>query len=107
MKIDPRVRKKVRIRKKVSGTASRPRMTVYKSLKSIYVQLIDDEKSTTLCSASVKNSNITSGIELGKLISEKAKSKQLSEVVFDRNGYNYHGVVKAIADSARENGLVF
>ena len=107
MKIDPRLRKKVRIRKKVSGTANKPRMTIYKSLKAIYVQLVDDVNNVTLCSASIKKNNITSGVELGKLIGEKAKNQQLTQVVFDRNGYNYHGVVKAVADSARENGLVF
>jgi len=106
-----------RIRNKVCGTVCKPRLTVFKSLKYIYAQIIDDENSVTLASASslekelkgkVKNS---AGIEaaklVGELIAQRAKSKNIEEVVFDRSGYIYHGKVKMLADTARENGLNF
>ena len=110
-----RFRIKKRIRKIVEGTPDRPRMTVFRSSKSIYVQLIDDLNQKTLLSASsaekaVKNAKGTKteiAKLVGKSIAEKALQAGISSVVFDRNGYLYHGRVKALADSAREGGLKF
>lgn len=108
-----RLKIKRRIRKVVNGSAERPRMSVYRSNKQIYVQLIDDLKGHTLLAASSSDENIASKkvtkIEqaalVGKLIAEKAKEAGITEVVFDRNGYLYHGRVKSLADGAREGGL--
>ncbi len=109
-----RFKLKMRIRKKVSGTAERPRLTVFRSNKEIYAQLIDDVKGITLASASTvektfenKGTKIEQAIIVGKNIAERAKSIGVESVVFDRNGYLYHGRVKSLADSARENGLKF
>ena len=112
-KQDRRVRIKYRIRKKLSGTSERPRMTVYRSNKQIYVQLVDDVKGVTLLTASSKEKEIaekkTNKIEqaklVGKRVAEKASEKGIKEAVFDRNGYLYHGRIKNLADAARENGL--
>ncbi|MFO7923368.1 MAG: 50S ribosomal protein L18 [Bacteroidales bacterium] len=115
-KLKIRKRIKMRIRKNVSGTAERPRMTVFRSNRGIYVQLVDDLNANTLVAASSgkrdeKNSgNITKteqAKKVGKLIAEKSLEKGISKVVFDRNGYLYHGRVKALADAAREGGLKF
>ena len=109
-----RFKLKMRIRKKVSGTSDRPRLTVFRSNKEIYAQLIDDVKGVTLASASTvektferKGTKIEQAIVIGKNIAERAKSIGIEAVVFDRNGYLYHGRVKSLADSARENGLKF
>lgn len=112
-----RLRKHVRVRKKVSGTQERPRMNVFRSLKNIYVQIIDDSTGNTLVSAStldaalkgkVANSgNKEAAKEVGKLIAVKAIEKGIKQVVFDRGGYIYHGRVKELADAAREAGLDF
>jgi large subunit ribosomal protein L18 len=103
-----------RIRKKLQGTAERPRLNVYRSLNHIYVQVIDDMHGKTLVSASTAEGeqkktggNITAAKELGKAIAERAKAKGITKVVFDRGGYIYHGRVKALADAARESGLQF
>jgi large subunit ribosomal protein L18 len=104
-----------RIRKKVKGTAARPRLAVFRSLNHIYAQLIDDESGITLCSASsveksagVKDGgNIAAAKEIGRLIAERAKGKGITGVIFDRGGYIYHGRVKSLADAAREAGLQF
>jgi large subunit ribosomal protein L18 len=104
-----------RIRKKLKGTAARPRLAVFRSLNHIYAQLIDDENGITLCSASsveksvgVNNGgNIAGAKEIGRLIAERAKDKGITGVVFDRGGYIYHGRVKSLADAAREAGLQF
>jgi large subunit ribosomal protein L18 len=105
-----------RIRKKVLGTAERPRLNVYRSLNNIYVQVIDDLKGVTLVSASsaegkkesrTTGGNLASAKSVGKTIAERAKAKGISKVVFDRGGYIYHGRVKALADAAREAGLQF
>jgi len=105
-----------RIRKKLSGTAERPRLNVYRSLNHIYVQLIDDLKGVTLVSASSAEGkqgerptggNVAAAKSVGKAIAERAKSKGIEKVVFDRGGYIYHGRVKALADAAREAGLKF
>lgn len=112
-----RLRKHLRVRKKVSGTQERPRMNVFRSLKNIYVQIIDDSTGKTLVSASTLDAavkgkvayggNKEAAIEVGKLIATKAIEKGIKQVVFDRGGYIYHGRVKELADAAREAGLDF
>lgn len=108
-----RLRIKRGIRRKLSGTAVRPRISVFKSNTRLYAQIIDDEQGHTLVSASSaelgakKNTNIEVAKEVGKKLAEKATASGISEVVFDRNGYIYHGKVKALADGAREGGLKF
>lgn len=115
-KTERRSRIKMRVRKKVFGTQERPRMSVFRSNKQIYVQFIDDEQGRTLACASSESKAAAEGgkvnktqqaVEVGKLAAEVAKSKGIERVVFDRNGYLYHGRVKALADSARANGLIF
>jgi large subunit ribosomal protein L18 len=102
-----------RIRRKVRGTAERPRLSVHFSNKHVYAQLIDDEKSVTICSASTNDkggkegANIASAASIGAAIGEKATQKGIAAVVFDRGGFIYHGKVKALADAAREKGLKF
>ena len=102
-----------RVRSKVSGTASVPRLNVFRSNKGIYAQVIDDVTGTTLASSSnlelkIKNGgNIEAAKAVGKDIAEKCKSKKITKVVFDRGGYQYHGRVSALADAAREAGLEF
>jgi large subunit ribosomal protein L18 len=104
-----------RIRKKMNGTAERPRLAVFRSLNHIYAQVIDDQKGVTLCSASSveksagvgKGGNIDAAKTIGKLIAERAIEKGISSVVFDRGGYIYHGRVKSLAEAAREAGLQF
>ena len=102
---------KARIRGKISGTAQRPRMSVFRSNKQIYVQLVDDLEGKTLASASSKGIEAGNKTEIaakvGKAIAEKALAAGLTEVVFDRNGYLFHGRVKSLADAAREGGLKF
>ena len=105
-----RYRRHLRVRKRVSGTAERPRLVVFRSLKHIYAQLVDDTTSRTL--ATVSDHKLTGkksekSSEVGKLIAQKAKDAGYSSVVFDRAGYRYHGRVKAVADGAREGGLEF
>lgn len=114
-KSDRRQRIKFRIRKRLSGSGNRPRMTVFRSNKQIYVQLVDDVTGNTLVSASSREKDIATqkGNKLdqaklvGKRIAEKAKDKGIESVVFDRSGYLYHGRVKNLADAAREGGLKF
>jgi large subunit ribosomal protein L18 len=102
-----------RIRRKMQGTAERPRLNVYRSLNHIYAQVIDDASGVTLVSASTKAANLKTGgnvaaaKEVGKLVAERAKEKGVKKVVFDRGGYLYHGRIKALADAAREAGLEF
>ena len=110
-----RISRHVRIRKTLMGTSAIPRLSVFRSNKGIYVQIIDDENRTTLVSASsldkslkIKNgSNVEAAKIVGKSIAEKAKKTKITKVVFDRGGYLYHGRVAALADAARENGLEF
>lgn len=110
-KIERRIKIKTRIRGKMSGTASRPRLSVFRSNKQIYAQLVDDLSGKTLAAASSKG--IAEGTKseiaakVGKAIAEKAIAAGISEVVFDRNGYLFHGRVKSLADAAREGGLKF
>lgn len=110
-KIERRNKIKTRIRGKISGTAARPRMTVFRSNKQIYVQLIDDLAGCTLAATSSKGIEEGTKSEIaakvGKAIAEKALAQGITEVVFDRNGYLFHGRVKSLADAAREGGLKF
>lgn len=105
------IRKK-RIRAKISGTIARPRISVFRSLKHTYAQIIDDENGKTIVGVSDKE--IKSGgkkgdraFELGRLLAQKAKEKKIEKVIFDKSGYKYHGRTKALADGAREGGLKF
>jgi large subunit ribosomal protein L18 len=108
-----RQRVHARIRRKMQGTAERPRLNVYRSLNQIYTQLIDDQSGATLASASSVSGklktggNVAAAKEVGRQIAEKAKEKGIKRVVFDRGGYLYHGRIKALADAAREGGLEF
>ena len=108
-----RLKRHRRIRGKISGTAERPRLSIFRSNKNIYAQLIDDVAGVTLASASTLDENVSDATKLeqaaavGKAIAEAAKAKNISTVVFDRSGYLYHGRVQALADAARENGLDF
>lgn len=110
-KIDRRNKIKTRIRGKISGTPERPRMTVFRSNKQIYVQLVDDMAGKTLAAASSKGIEEGTKSEIaakvGKAIAEKALALGVTEIVFDRNGYLFHGRVKSLADAAREGGLKF
>ena len=109
-----RTRRHLRVRTKVSGTSERPRLCVYRSNANLYVQIIDDVAGNTLVSASTldkevktKNSNVEAAKEVGAMIAKKALEKNIDTVVFDRGGYIYHGVVKELAEAAREGGLKF
>ncbi|WP_254562806.1 50S ribosomal protein L18 [Dyadobacter diqingensis] len=113
-KVDRRQRLKYHIRKKVKGSAERPRLSVFRSNTSIYAQIIDDIQGVTLVSASTldlgerkESSNVEAALQVGKKIAEKAQAAGILAVVFDRNGYLYHGKVKALAEGAREGGLKF
>ncbi|HOJ04332.1 MAG TPA: 50S ribosomal protein L18 [Bacteroidota bacterium] len=117
-KYTTREKRKIRIRKKVLGTPECPRLTVYRSLKHMYAQLFDDSRGVSLGTISTKTENLAGDLAaakgkveaariVGKGIAELAKSKNITSVVFDRNGYLYHGRVKAVADGAREAGLEF
>ena len=106
-----RYKRHLRVRNKVSGTPERPRLVVFRSLKHIYAQLVDDTASRTI--ATVSDLGIEQGkkgekaAEVGKMIAERAKSAGITRVVFDRAGYRYHGRIKAVADGARKGGLEF
>ena len=109
-----RVRRHKRVCRKISGTPECPRLCVFRSNKGVYAQIIDDVNQTTLVAASTldkevktKHANKEAAKEVGSLIAKRAKAKKISDVVFDRGGYIYHGVVKELADSAREGGLNF
>ena len=112
-----RLKRKGRIRKKISGTNERPRLSVFRSAKHIFAQLIDDLQGVTLVAAGTLSPEIRDKLgdlkktaaarEVGKLLADKAKSKGIEQVVFDRNGFLYHGRVKSLAESCREHGLAF
>lgn len=109
-----RLRRHKRIRAKIRGTKERPRLCVFRSLSHIYAQLIDDDAAKVLASASDKDLKLTKGQkksdiakEVGKLIAKEAKAKKIEKIIFDRGGIVFHGRVKALADSARANGLKF
>ena len=109
-----RTRRHIRVRRKISGTAERPRLCVYRSNKNLFVQVIDDVNQVTLAQASTldkevktKHANKEAAKEVGALIAKRAMEKNITTVVYDRGGYVYHGVVKELAEAAREAGLVF
>jgi large subunit ribosomal protein L18 len=113
-----RLRSKIRIRKKISGTSEKPRLSIYRSLNNIYGQIIDDTNGKTLASASSLSKEIAEDIKsakgktaksklVGKLVAQKAVEQKITTVVFDRNGFRYHGRVQAFAEGAREGGLKF
>jgi large subunit ribosomal protein L18 len=117
-KRDARLKRKKRVRKKIQGTPERPRLTVFKTAKHIYTQIIDDSTGRTLVSAATLSKDlkpkvkgiggtIKGAVLVGESIGKKGSAKGIKEVVFDRNSFPYHGRVKALADAARENGLVF
>ncbi|MCC8111824.1 MAG: 50S ribosomal protein L18 [Ruminococcus sp.] len=109
-----RAKRHARVRSKISGTTQRPRLSVFRSAKHIYAQLIDDVNGVTLASASSLDKdfegaggNVDGAKKVGEMIAKRAQEKNITTVVFDRGGYLYHGRVKELADSARENGLQF
>jgi large subunit ribosomal protein L18 len=112
-----RLKRHLRVRKKITGTVERPRLSVFRSSKHIYAQLIDDVQGVTLASASTLDKELVEGLgnggsveaarKVGELIGQRAKSKGVAKVVFDRGGYLYHGRIQALADAAREAGLEF
>jgi len=112
-----RIRRKKRIRKKVQGTPQRPRLTVFRSARHIYAQIIDDTRGETLASASTVEkqvrdqgkyeNKVAAADEIGRLLAQRASGKGITSVVFDRNGYMYHGRVRAVSEAARKNGLDF
>lgn len=114
-KVESRQRRHQRVRKKISGTSEKPRLTVYKSLRHIYAQLIDDAAGRTIVAASTLDKEVGKGMhgnvaaakKVGTAIAQKALSKNITNVVFDKGGYKYHGSIKALADAAREQGLKF
>ena len=112
LKQKKRKRRHLRVRAKIFGTKTRPRLCVFRSLKHIYAQLIDDEKGQTLVATSdlelkkkAKNKEVAK--EVGKLLAKKAQAKKIKQAIFDRAGYKYHGRVRALAEGAREGGLKF
>lgn len=117
IKSSARLKRRVRVRKKIRGTTARPRLNVFRSAKHIHAQIIDDQSGATLVAASTIESEIATGLKytgnlaaaqkVGAAIAKKALAINITTVVFDRNGFLYHGRVKALADAARENGLVF
>lgn len=112
VKKELRDRRHKRIRAKIFGTASRPRVSVFRSLKHLYVQLIDDERRVTILSASdseikEKGKKVELAEKLGELLAAKAAKNSIAEVVFDKSSYKYHGRIKAVADGARKGGLKF
>jgi len=112
-KVIARLNRKRRVRRKISGSAERPRLSVFRSLSHIYAQVIDDDAGATIVSASSRESVISgedktdAAKSVGKAIAERCSQKGVKSVIFDRNGYIYHGRVKALADAAREIGLEF
>ena len=106
-----RLHRKLRIRAKISGTSETPRLAVFRSLRNVSVQVIDDVIGKTIISASLTNTKAKNSVEgakeLGKLIAEKCKAAKIESIVFDRSGYKYHGKIKAVAEGAREAGLKF
>ncbi len=117
IKIARRLRRKRGIRKTVRGTAERPRLTVFRSLKHIYAQVVDDDRGVTLCEASTRSKDLRDTVEyggnreaaklVGEALAQRAKAKNIEAVRFDRNGFRFHGRVKMLADAAREGGLKF
>ena len=117
-KVRRRKRAHLRVRKSIQGTAERPRLSVYKSLRYVYAQVIDDKNGRTLAQANSGEADLKSGLEasagsveaakaVGETVAERAKAQGIEKVVFDRGGFIYHGKIKAVAEGAREKGLVF
>jgi len=112
-----RVRRHARVRRRIGGTQARPRLSIFRSLHHVYAQVIDDASGRTLVAASTREKGLAEGLtshsssaaaeKVGKTIAERAKEKGISQVVFDRGGYKYHGRIKALADAARSAGLEF
>lgn len=112
-----RLRRQTRVRKKISGTSSRPRLNVFRSLEHIYAQVIDDESGATLVSASTVDRELRNQVssmkkieqakKIGEVVAERAKAKGIETVVFDRGGFPYHGRIKALAEGSRAGGLAF
>ncbi len=112
-----RKRRHVRVRRKVHGTAERPRLNVYRSLENIYAQVINDDAGHTICAVSTVSGDVRSDLAalskvdqakaVGKTIAERARAQGIEEIVFDRGGFPYHGRIKALAEGSREGGLVF
>lgn len=107
-----RCHRKRRIRAKVKGTSNRPRVSVFRSLRDIYVQVIDDTTGRTLCAVSLNDvakksqkNNLEGAVAIGKIVAKKCQAQNIKEVVFDRSGYKYHGKIAAIAKTIRENGV--
>jgi large subunit ribosomal protein L18 len=117
LKLVRRQRRKARVRRKLFGTPERPRMTVFRSLRNISVQLIDDIAGQTLCSAGTQDKSLAGQVKqggnraaamvIGELLAERARMKGIRKVAFDRSGYKFHGRIKALAESARQAGLAF
>lgn len=117
IKINRRIRRKRGIRKTLRGTAEQPRLTVFRSNKHIYAQIIDDDSGVTLCNAGSRNidtrddiaygGNIAAAKIIGTKLAEQAKAKNIEKVCFDRNGYRFHGRIKGLADAMREGGIKF
>jgi large subunit ribosomal protein L18 len=116
-KIEARLKRKKRVRKKIGGTALRPRLCVYKSLKHIYAQLVDDGSGRVITGVSTLTADLKGGAgyggnagaakKVGEAMAKKALALGIREILFDRNGFKYHGRIKALADGAREGGLIF
>lgn len=112
-KLERRLRRQLRVRKKIRGTQERPRISVFRSNKYLYVQLINDDKGITILGVSEKNlpdsddKKIVKARNLGKMLGKLAIAKKIKKAVFDKSGYKYHGIIKEIAEGAREEGLVF
>ena len=117
LKLVRRERRKLRVRRKVFGTPDRPRMSIFRSLKNISAQLIDDERGRTVCSASSLNKDVAEQVKkggnkaaatvIGQILAERARMQGIRKVAFDRSGYRYHGRIKALAEAARKAGLEF
>ena len=117
IKIARRLRRKRGIRRTIRGTAERPRLTVFRSLKHIYAQVVDDDRGVTLCEASTRSADLRDTVKyggnreaaklVGEALAQRAKAKNIEAVCFDRNGFRFHGRVKTLADAAREGGLKF
>ncbi len=115
IRLDQRRKRHLRVRRKIKGTKQRPRLVVYKSLKHIYAQVVDDERGHTVATAStlckelrgqVTNATVDAAKLVGRLVAQRARDAGVEKVVFDRGGYPYHGKLKALADGAREEGLI-
>ena len=117
LKTGRRLRRKKGLQKRIRGTTERPRLTIFRSLGNIYAQIIDDTAGVTLCAASTRDKDLRTQVKsggnrdaakvVGTAIAQRAQAKKITSVCFDRNGYKYHGRLKALADAAREGGLKF